>query len=83
VLDEPRNALDGIEVRRDELLIGNRDLILRFEKRDQLEHASRVDDAALEERVGIRELAIALSEEKVLDDELAYVRLNGWHVRSS
>ena len=83
MLDEPRNALDGIEVRRDELLIGNRDLILRFEKRDQLEHASRVDDAALEERVGIRELAIALSEEKVLDDELAYVRLNGWHVRSS
>src|ERR1700687_5198633 len=79
-LDELHQALDGIEIGRDKLLIVDRDLILTLQKADQLQDSGRVDDAALQKRFIVVQVPILLPEEKVLHDEVTYLVLNGLHV---
>ena len=78
--DEGGHALDRIEIRGDELLVRDRDRVFGLDEGDELQDARRVDDAALEERVAVAELSIALPEQEVVDDELAYLVLHGGHI---
>lgn len=80
MLDEPRCLGHGIKIGRYELVIVDGDTKPALQKSNELQHARRVDDAALEERVVVSELIRALPEEEVVDDELAYVLLNVLHV---
>lgn len=78
--DEPGDALNRVEIVGDEIFVGDGDRVPLLEEPHQLEHTGGVDDSALEERVVRRQRSVLLSEEKVLDDERAYLVLNRLHV---
>src|SRR5262249_11786677 len=73
-LDEADDALDGVEVGRDHLLILDIDLEALLEKRHHLEHAGRVDDTTRDQRFCRRRRGYFLTKEELLDDELANQR---------
>ena len=67
--DERGGVLHRVEILGQELTVGDRDAELLLEERDELQHARRVDDAALEERLIVRQALAVLTVEKVGNDE--------------
>jgi len=71
-LDIGRDVSDGVEVLRQHLLVEDRDLELGLEEADDLEHAGRVDDPAVEQRFVVAQVA---RHEEVLQHETADAEL--------
>src|SRR5207245_1322338 len=80
LFDERGNALDRLEVLHHELFGGNGDLEPVLQVRDQLQHAQGIEDAALQEGIGVHETPHPCPRELANDespDPLSY-RV-GWH----
>ena len=73
---ERPDAGEGIEVVRHQLLVGDLDLELGFEERDELQDSGGIDDPPGDEGVVLVEGLRALAEQKVIGDELPDDRLD-------
>jgi hypothetical protein len=67
--EEVHQPIDGIQVIRDEFLVLDRDPVLVFQKRHQLQHAKRVDDPMFQEGVIVRQTIARLAEGEIIYDK--------------
>ena len=64
--DEPGYALYRIEVVWHQVVVGDGNGVPLLEKCHQFEHAGRVDDSAIEERLVRRKRSVRMAEEEIL-----------------
>src|SRR5262245_47573965 len=69
--DEARDTLNRVQIFWQQFAISDADAEVLFEKRNQLEDAGRVDDAALEQRLMILQFFVVLAEQEIGDHKLA------------
>ena len=73
------HSINRIQIGWNELPILDLEPVTPLEEGHELQHAGRVDDSPLEQRLVAGRQIVMLAEQKVLADELAYLCANGFH----
>src|ERR1043166_4479638 len=74
-LHERYDGADRIEILRHDLGVRHVQAELAFQERHQFEHAGRIDQAGVEQRLAIADRQAVFAEQKIVFDELAHLAL--------